>query len=186
MQIYFILFTKEEVVVSKKWEHYNFYLENYILKSLKKEKKVTTDQFVQLILSGIICYCKNLTPEDFEENCFVEIFTKSLFEMKKNKQTLLKKLMEGMDFYCSNGEFFSDDVELTLTNFQNSQMISFNNPDFYTFKIQLKYQSSEYFINDFIELHEDLDITKEKIECYSKMFLNFYIQEKQKLVSIKS
>lgn len=172
--------------MSKKWDDNFYYLENYVLKSLKKEKKVTTDQFVQLIFSGIKYYCEDVKPEDFDEKCLVQIFTKALFGMKKNRETLLRKLMEEIDFYYSNEEFFSDDIELTLTNLQNSQIISFNNPDYYTFKIQLGYESSEYFIKDFIELHKELGITEEKIEKYAKNFLSIYNREKQNLIGIKS
>ncbi|MBA7552200.1 hypothetical protein ES705_44755 [subsurface metagenome] len=172
--------------MSEKWKENDLYLETYILKSLRKEKKVTTDQFVQLILSGINCYCKDLKPEGFEKKCSVDIFTKSLFKMKKDRKILLRKLMEETDFYYSNEEYLSDDIDLTLTNFQISQIISFNNPDFYTFEIELKDESSKYFIKDFIELHKNLNITEEKIKHYSEMFLNIYIQEKQKLAGTRS
>lgn len=164
----------------EKWDKFYLYIDKYF-SAFPENNYVTAGQFFILIFSGVEVFFKHIKPKNFNELCNLNSFIKAIFCLKKRSSDLLSILMEEINFYYSNEKYISSEAELALTNLQNSKIISLNNPEFKTFKICLNEKKSKGFINRFINEHSNLGISEANIKQYSKMFLDFYIENSKEI-----
>ncbi len=149
------------------------------------KNKISPSSFIFLIFKLIA----PLGIYKFQTRCFED----ALFILKKNIGDIeLAKLMGEMDFYYRNGRYFSDEIDVSFTELQNSKIIAFINPKFHGFiylgnkerknrsqrakyisRILLRQLKKEYDFADNINVKQLLKL--------STMFLKYYKEEIEKI-----